>query len=85
MDAQTPTNGVCPVGKTPFCRLPCGENAFKVQGTPMKRHLIGGPSTKPNMLRCYRCSKFFSMHFRSVKDSFKTESSLFFSQALSVA
>lgn len=53
MDAQTPTNGVCPVGKTPFCRLPCGENAFKVQGTPMKRHLIGGPSTKPNMLRCY--------------------------------
>jgi len=43
----------------------------------MKRHLIGGPSTKPNMLRCYRCSKFFSMHFRSVKDSFKTASSLF--------
>lgn len=36
MDAQTPTNGVCPVVKTPFCRLPCGENAFKVQDTDEK-------------------------------------------------
>ena len=29
--AQTLSNGVSPVGKTPFCRLPCGENAFTVQ------------------------------------------------------
>jgi hypothetical protein len=45
VDAQTPTNGVCPVVKNSI--LPTPQWGKRLQGskTPMKRHLIGGPST----------------------------------------